>query len=101
MIQFILGALAGAAAAWYWRRDIEDQLNKSMPDWRSRAADRLQSMERTAEDVLDKAKTGVVTRIRAGEERLRKSRERTEAGQPPRAGEGSGRGPEERSGPQI
>lgn len=71
MIQFIFGALAGAAAAWYWRRDIEQYTRDKMPDLRAKAADRLQSIEKTAEDVIDKAKTGVVRRMRAGEERLR------------------------------
>lgn len=71
MIQFVFGALAGAAAAWYWRQDIEEYTRDRMPNLRAKAADRLQSIEKTAEGVIDKAKTGVVKRMRAGEERLR------------------------------
>lgn len=75
MIQFVFGALAGAAAAWYWRQDIEQYTRDKMPDLRAKAADRLQSIEKTAEGVIDKAKTGVVKRMRAGEERLRGAHE--------------------------
>ena len=48
MIQFVFGALIGAAAAWYWRQDIEN----TMPNLRTKAADRLQSIEKTAEGRL-------------------------------------------------
>ncbi|MGH7277735.1 MAG: hypothetical protein ACREJG_03520 [Candidatus Rokuibacteriota bacterium] len=71
MFQFIFGALAGAVAAWYWRQDIEGYMNQRMPDLRTKAADRLQSIERSAEGMIDKAKSGVVRRMRAGEDALR------------------------------
>ena len=76
MIQFVFGALIGAAAAWYWRQDIEN----TMPNLRTKAADRLQSIEKTAEGMLDKAKSGVVTRMRACEERLRGAQEQAGGG---------------------
>lgn len=80
MIQFVFGALAGAAAAWYWRRDLERYMKDKMPDLRAKAADRLQSIEKSAEDALDRAKTGVVSRMRASEERLRGSHEQAGGG---------------------
>lgn len=81
MIQFVLGALAGAAAAWYWRQDIERHVKETMPDLRAKAADRLQSMEKTAEDMIDKAKTGVVSRMRVGEDKLRGTHDTPATGQ--------------------
>jgi hypothetical protein len=78
MIQFIFGALAGAVAAWYWRQDIEGYMNQRMPDLRTKAADRLQSIEKTAEGMIDRAKTNVVRRLRAGEDALRGGQEQAE-----------------------
>jgi hypothetical protein len=76
MIQFVFGAIAGAVAAWYWRHDIDEK----MPNLRTKAADRLQSMERTAEGMIDKAKTNVVRRMRAGEDKLRGGQEQGAGG---------------------
>jgi hypothetical protein len=68
MFQFIIGALAGGFAAWYWRQDIEGYVNDKVPSLRVKAAE---------------AKTGVVTKLRAGGDALRRGpepRDRAQSG---------------------
>jgi hypothetical protein len=75
MFQFILGALAGGFAAWYWRQDIEGYVNDKVPSLRVKAADGLEAIEKRTGDMMDKAKTGVVTKLRAGGDALRRGPE--------------------------
>jgi len=75
MIQFILGALAGGFAAWYWRQDIEGYVSDKVPSLRAKAADSLEAIEKRTEDMMDKAKTGVVQKLRAGGDALRRGPE--------------------------
>ena len=83
MFQFILGAVAGGFAAWYWRQDIQGYVNEKVPSLRVRAADSLEAIEKRTEDMMDKAKTGVVSKLRAGGDALRRppeARDRTQSG---------------------
>ena len=68
MIQFILGALAGGLAAWWWRRDIEQYVDKTLPSVREQTADRLTALEQRAEEALTRAKTQI-NRMRPTEPR--------------------------------
>jgi hypothetical protein len=81
MIQFILGALAGGVAAWYWRQDIEGYVSEKVPSLRAKAAESLEAIEKRTEDMMDKAKTGVVTKLRAGGDALRRGPQAGGAGE--------------------
>ena len=67
MFQFILGALAGGLAAWWWRQDIQRVVDEKLPNVRSKAADQLSSLEQRAEDALGRARQQI-DRIRPGDE---------------------------------
>jgi hypothetical protein len=56
MFGFILGALAGSLAAWWWRNDIQHYMEKKLPNVRAKAADQLSSLEQKAEDALSRAR---------------------------------------------
>lgn len=71
MVQFILGALAGGVAAWWWRSDIQKYMDEKLPDMREKAADRLASIEQRAEDALGRAKSTIDRMRPAGEQRPR------------------------------
>ena len=59
MFQFILGAVAGGVAAWWWRKDIQNYMEEKLPDMRHKAADRLASIESRAEEALGRAKSSI------------------------------------------
>ena len=59
MFQFILGAIAGGVAAWWWRKDIQNYMEEKLPDMRHKAADRLAAIENRAEEALGKAKSSI------------------------------------------
>jgi hypothetical protein len=56
MFGFILGALAGGLAAWWWRDDIQRYMEEKLPNVRAKAADQLSSLEQRAEDALTRAR---------------------------------------------
>jgi hypothetical protein len=80
MMKFILGALAGGVAAWWWRRDIQSYVDERLPNVRRQAADRLSAIEQRAEQALGRAKDRI-DRIRPGDEPSR-PREVTAGRQP-------------------
>ena len=53
MKAFVLGAIAGGAAVWLWREDIESFLEQQTRGIRTRAADSIESVEKTAETVVE------------------------------------------------
>jgi hypothetical protein len=59
MFQFILGAIAGGVAAWWWRKDIQNYMDEKLPDMRHKAADRLAAIENRAEEALGRAKSSI------------------------------------------
>jgi hypothetical protein len=67
MFGFILGAVAGGLAAWWWRNDIQHYVDEKLPNVRSKAAERLSSLEQRAEDALGRARHQI-DRIRPGDE---------------------------------
>ena len=82
---FVLGAIAGAAAVWFWRREIEDFARDKTRGVRTRAAEGLQAVAdrtgkvldrggdalRSAEEVLEATKTQVGDALRSGQNALR------------------------------
>ena len=82
---FVLGAIAGAAIVWFWRRELEDYARDKTRGVRTRAAERLQAVAdstgkvldrggdalRRAEDVLQDTKTQVGDALRRGQDAIR------------------------------
>jgi hypothetical protein len=99
MLGFLLGAIAGGAAAYYWRENIRDYMSNRVPDLRERAADGLGTLGERAGSALDRARSRIDTTVRTGQERLRAT-SRT-GGPVPRHGSGYGPGsdPSREAGP--
>lgn len=76
MLGFLLGAVVGGIASYYWRESIRSHMSNRVPDLRIRAADRLGTLGGRASDVLDRTRSRLDTAVRRGQERLR----RTDAG---------------------
>ena len=74
MFQFILGALAGGLAAWWWRSDIQTYVDQKLPNVRGKAADRLAAIEQRAEEALGRAREQI-DRMRPADQRSRETRE--------------------------
>lgn len=70
MFGFILGALAGGLAAWWWRSDIQSYVDQKLPNVRAKAADQLSAIEQRAEDALGRAKQQI-DRIRPADDSSR------------------------------
>ena len=50
---FVLGAIAGGAAVWLWRENIESFIEQQTRGIREKAADSIESVEKTAESVAE------------------------------------------------
>jgi hypothetical protein len=50
---FLLGAIAGGTAVWLWRGEIERLVDERTRGIRTKAADGIQSVEKTAESVVE------------------------------------------------
>jgi hypothetical protein len=70
MFGFILGALAGGLAAWWWRSDIQAYVDNKLPNVRQKAAEQLSAIEQRAEDALGRARQQI-DRIRPADESAR------------------------------
>jgi hypothetical protein len=82
---FVLGAIIGGAAVWFWRREIEGYVGEKTRGVRAQAADAMRAVEektgqvldsggsslRRAEDVLQDTKERVSTALRAGQDAIR------------------------------
>jgi hypothetical protein len=71
MMKFLVGAVAGALAMWYWGDELRDYLDNKTRDVRERAVEKLQTVEEKAGDVLDRAKEQVSSTLQAGQEAIR------------------------------
>lgn len=85
MIKFIMGAIAGGLAVWFWRGEIREFFEEKTRGVRVKAADGLQAVEEAAEGVMDRAKspldragqlleegkTQIGTNLRAAQEAIR------------------------------
>jgi hypothetical protein len=71
MMRFMIGALAGALAMWYWGDDIRDYVDSKTRGVRDRAVETLQTVEERAGDVLDRAKEQVSSTLQAGQDAIR------------------------------
>ena len=71
MIRFIMGAVAGSVAIWFWGQDLRRYANAGTRVVRMRTADTLRAVEEKAEEVLDTAKEQVHSTLEAGQEMVR------------------------------
>jgi hypothetical protein len=71
MLGFILGAVVGGIASYYWREHIRNYMSGGAPDLRKRAADSLGTLGDRASGALDRARSRIDIAVRTGQERLR------------------------------
>jgi hypothetical protein len=77
MVRFIMGAVAGGIAAWYWGDQLRELAANKTKHIRKGAADTLQAVESKAENVLDLAKEQVSSVLQAGQDAIRPGPART------------------------
>jgi hypothetical protein len=68
MFGFVVGAIAGGLAVWYWGDQIREFGESRTRGVRKGAADTLKSVEKTAEGVLDRTKEQVSSVLQAGQD---------------------------------
>jgi hypothetical protein len=73
MLGFLLGAVVGGIASYYWRESIRHYISEGVPDLRKRAADGLGTLGDRASGALERARSRIDTAVRTGQERLRSS----------------------------
>jgi hypothetical protein len=71
MLGLLIAAVAGGFAGYYWRDSIREYMSKRVPDLRKRAANGLETLGDRAGSALDRARSGIDTTVRTGQERLR------------------------------
>jgi hypothetical protein len=64
MFGFLIGAVAGAVAATYWRADVNRVGTERVPRLRQQAADKLEAAERAMVHALDNASSKAVSYLR-------------------------------------
>jgi hypothetical protein len=64
MFGFLFGAVAGALAVMYWRRDLDTLGSDRLPGLRHQAADRLEAASRTLVRRLDAVSATAVSLLR-------------------------------------
>jgi len=74
MSRFILGAIVGAIAVYVWGEEIRRFANTKGRTARLAVADTLQSVQTTAEGLLDTAKEQVTSTLQTSQEAIRPAR---------------------------
>ena len=69
--EFMIGLVAGALVAWIWGDQIRQYADEHTRGIRTRAADRLQSMQEKTEGALDTARDQIKSTLQAGQEAVR------------------------------
>jgi len=59
MVRFVIGALAGGLAVWFWGDELRRLADTKTRDVRIMAAEKLQAVEDKAADVPDRTKEQV------------------------------------------
>jgi hypothetical protein len=72
--RFVLGAIVGGIAVWVWGEDLRRLADKRGRTARMAAADALQSVQSTAEEMFDAARDRVSSTLQAGQDVVRASR---------------------------
>jgi hypothetical protein len=71
MIRFIIGALAGGLAVWFWGDALREYADTKTRGVRGKAVRKLEIVEERAGEVLDKAKEQVTSTLHAGQDAIR------------------------------
>jgi hypothetical protein len=77
MIRFILGAVAGGLAVWFWRDEILAFAQSKTHGVRAGAVDTLQAVEKRTEKVLDRTKEQISAALQAGQRTLTSAPDRS------------------------
>ncbi|HSE04200.1 MAG TPA: hypothetical protein VLK35_08640 [Methylomirabilota bacterium] len=72
--RFVLGAIVGGIAVWVWGEDLRRLANTQGRTARLAAADALQTVQSTAEELFDTAKDQVTSTLQAGQDAVRPGR---------------------------
>jgi hypothetical protein len=72
--RFMLGAIMGGIAVYVWGDEIRRFANTKGRTARLAAADTLQSVQSTAEDLFDSAKDQVTSTLQSGQDAIRPAR---------------------------
>ena len=73
MFRFVLGALVGGLAVWYWGKEIREYAENRTTGVRRSAAKMIRTVGKKAEDVLDTTKEQVRSASRSGQDVIRPS----------------------------
>jgi len=73
MFRFVLGALVGGLAVWYWGEEIREYAESRTIGVRRSAANMIRTVGKKAEDVLDTTKEQARAASRAGQDVIRPS----------------------------
>jgi len=71
MLNFIMGALVGGLAVWFWGEELRAYADDKTRDVRDRAVEKLQTVEEKATEALDRAKEHVSSTLQAGQDAIR------------------------------
>jgi len=71
MGRFVIGAIAGGLAVWFWGDKMRQLADLKTRDMREMAADQLQAVGHKATEVLDRTRDQVSSTLQAGEEAIR------------------------------
>ena len=73
MFRFVLGALVGGLAVWYWGEEMREYAQSRTVGVRRSAANMIRSVGKKAEDVLDRTKDQVHSVSQSGQDVIRPS----------------------------
>jgi len=71
MMKFLIGAVVGALAMWYWGEEVRDYLDAKTRDVRGKAVEKLQRGEGKGGNVLERGRGQVRSTVQAGQEAIR------------------------------
>jgi len=71
MGRFVLGALAGGLAVWFWGDKLRQLADSKTRDVREMAADQLQAAGQKTTEVLDRTRDQITSTLQAGEDAIR------------------------------
>ena len=73
MFRFLIGALVGGLAVWYWGEEMREYAESRTVGVRRSAANKIRSVGKKAEDVLDRTKDQVHSVSQSGQDVIRPS----------------------------
>jgi hypothetical protein len=71
MFRFVIGALVGGLAVWYWGEEIREYAESRSVGVRRSAANVIRTVGKKAEDVLDRTKDQVSAMSQSGQDAIR------------------------------